>query len=324
MKDRFTDSFIKELHRIIPSRPELVREISRILKIEKEPASRRLSGTVSFSIDEMGILSKELDISLDSLLYKNENYLNIAHQLESPWSKNSINTLIDQISNNLKIINKISNKPYELGSFFNSLPIEIFIHFPNLTKFMLFKWGHFFIGTNEFYNYATWKVPEKFYNVKNQIESWDSNPGKRLYVWDVSLIWIFLKEISYLSELNIISIEDQKIIIDELHSMLTYFEGYIKNIDDTRYQNIETYFYISNVPFGVNGSYLISEAGQIAFSSTHFSQSGLTTDYNGVKLIKDWMLSLIKISTLISNSGHKERHIFFKEQHQLIDYLLKS
>lgn len=323
MKNKLTEEFIRELYRNIPLRAELVREISRVLKIEKEPASRRLNGSVNFSIDEMGILAKELNISLDSLVYKDDEHVNLPIILEFPWSKSSISPLFDTISNNLDVINKISTKPYELTSVFDSFPIEIFIHFPNLTKFMLFKWGHFFVGTDEFYNYSSWEVPEEFYGFKEKIKAWDQYVGRRFYVWDVSLIWIFVKEINYLVEMNVINKENKDLIKDELHSMLTYFEKYIKNLDDVRSKNIETYFYMSNIHIGINGLHIASEAGKAAFSNMHFFRSGLSFDSKSTKAVSDWMSSLIKISTLISGSGYKERHLFFKEQHGLIDYLLK-
>ncbi|MDL2290117.1 hypothetical protein LJB95_01790 [Paludibacteraceae bacterium OttesenSCG-928-F17] len=323
MKDRLTESFINELHRNIPLRPDLVKEISRILNIEREPASRRLSGSVNFSIDEMGKLAKELNISLDSLLHKNDKYLNVPILLESPWSKNSMSSLFDIISQKLDIINKISTEPYELISIFNSLPIETFIHFPNLIKFMLFKWGHFFVGTNEFYDYSSWEVPEEFYGFKKKVETWNNSAGKRHYVWDVSLIWTLVKEINYLSEMDVINKEDREIIKDELHSMLTYSEEYIKNLNDIRSNDIETYFYMSNIPTGISWMHITSEIGQVAVANTHFSRSGFTTDLKSAKTISDWISSLIKLSTLISGSGHKERRLFFKEQHELVDYLLK-
>lgn len=64
------DEFIAALHEKVPKRSELVIRISDLLCIEKESASRRLNGRVSFSIREMGILASELGISIDGLLRK--------------------------------------------------------------------------------------------------------------------------------------------------------------------------------------------------------------------------------------------------------------
>ncbi|NDV47051.1 hypothetical protein D0T49_08330 [Paludibacter sp. 221] len=321
-KNKLTDSFIEGLYKHVPHRPELVREISRILKIEKEPASRRLSGNVNFSIDEMGILAKEFDISIDSLLHANEDHLKTPIILEFPWSKNSIDSLLDSMLDNIIMVNKICVKPYELGSVFNSLPIDIYMHFPNLTKFMLFKWGHFFVDPDEFSNYSSWKVPEKFQEVKKQIEIFNHNSGKRVYIWDVSLIWALVKEIKYLYEIDILNPEDLELIKNDLHSLLTGFETYIKSLNEIRYQNIEAYFYMSNIPIGVTGLYVMSELGQLAFSSTYFSRTGFSTDIQSNKSIQQWMFSLRKISTLMSSSGYKERRVFFKEQHLIVDSFL--
>ena len=76
--------FIKELNNRIPQRSELVSKISDILHIEREPVSRRLSEKVQFSVREMGVIARELEISLDSMLYQNTPYHWIPLILESP------------------------------------------------------------------------------------------------------------------------------------------------------------------------------------------------------------------------------------------------
>ena len=64
------DIFIEELQNRGIKKADLVYLISDILKLEKESAYRRLAGKVNFSVREMGILAKALNISLDSLLYQ--------------------------------------------------------------------------------------------------------------------------------------------------------------------------------------------------------------------------------------------------------------
>lgn len=321
-RERLTERFIEDLNRHIPHRPELVREVSRILKIEKEPASRRISGNVSFSIDEMGILAKEFNLSIDALMYSDENLLKTPIILEYPWSQNSMDSFLDGMIQNLIKINRISNKPYEMGTVFNSLPIDILLHYPNLAKFIFFKWGHFFVESSEFNDFASWNIPEKMLELKNQVELFNQKPGKRLYIWDVSLIWGFVKDMKYLYDMDIVNVDDINTLKEELHSMLTRFERYIKNIDNLGYSEIDTSFYISNVAIGVTGLYVKSEIGQLAFSNTHFSRTGFSIDEKSVDAIKRWMMSLMKISTLITHSGYKERHLFFKDQHQTIDFVL--
>lgn len=68
------DKFIEELHKRNSKRAELINQVSDILKLEKESVYRRMAGKVNFSIREMGILAKILNISLDSLLFQEERY----------------------------------------------------------------------------------------------------------------------------------------------------------------------------------------------------------------------------------------------------------
>ena len=68
------DEFIDELCKKVPKRADLINLVSDILKLEKESIYRRLARKVNFSIREMGILAKELNISIDRLLYKEEDH----------------------------------------------------------------------------------------------------------------------------------------------------------------------------------------------------------------------------------------------------------
>lgn len=78
------DDFIDELYRKIPKRVDLINLLSDILRLEKESIYRRLARKVNFSIREMGILAKELNISIDRLLYKEEEHQWLPVVLEYP------------------------------------------------------------------------------------------------------------------------------------------------------------------------------------------------------------------------------------------------
>ena len=102
------DKFIEELHKRNSKRAELINQVSDILKLEKESVYRRMAGKVNFSIREMGILAKILNISLDSLLYQEEDIQWLPFILETPLKFHSIDTLCDMIDLNFKHIEEIN------------------------------------------------------------------------------------------------------------------------------------------------------------------------------------------------------------------------
>lgn len=59
------DKFVAELNSKFPKKINLVNPVSNLLNLEKEPVYRRIAGKVNFSVQEMGILSAVLNISLN-------------------------------------------------------------------------------------------------------------------------------------------------------------------------------------------------------------------------------------------------------------------
>lgn len=319
----FDEEFIDALRKKIPHRPELVKEVSRILKIEKEPASRRLNGNVSFSVNEMGALARELSISLDTLLHKGDQLRWVPYIFELPWRQTSFDPLITLIEEHIARSKKICSAPRsEFGAVYGSLPLEFFMPYDELMKFFLFKWGVFFVGTDEFNDYASWEVPDRFYPIREKLSNLCINRGKVMYIWDDTMIWALVKELSYLCVMHTIDDESRERIRTELHRVLTDIEAYIKKLNDSAPMEPEVSFYISTVQIGVNSWYHISEKGYSAFFETHFTRTPLSEDPESCLAIREWINSLKTISYMVSGSGHKERRLFFEEQHRIIDSIL--
>lgn len=316
------DEFLTILREKIPNKKQLVDIISDVLRIEKEPASRRLNGKVLFSVQEMGILANELGILLDSLLHKNKRYQWIPFLLESPMSVKSIDELSVLMESNLLHMKSIIEDPSEYGSIFHSLPIELYIHHPYLMKFMFFKWGNYFVGTEEFNNFAQWKVPERLIQLKEITNYLSKKIEDVLYIWDESLIWSLTREINYLYKMQAISNEDKELIKSDLKDLLTQLEKNLKNnlLLTTEKQNVS--FYVSHINVGTTSLYLSSGKKHISFLQSSFSASQTNDSYEHFSNVKSWVNSFKNISALISGSGSLKRRSFFLEQHKIIDMFL--
>ena len=156
------DVFIDELNRRFPKKFDLVNLISDILKIEREAVYRRLSGKVNFSVREIGILAATLNISIDALLHQNKSIKWLPLVLESPLKMNSMEipfNMVETLLSNMKDL--AGSGQAEMGGVYNHLPLLFYLHSPILRKFLFFKWGHYFIQTDEFNKFSEWELPEK-------------------------------------------------------------------------------------------------------------------------------------------------------------------
>ena len=316
--------FVKELNNRIPRKSELISKISDILRIEREPVSRRLSEKVQFSICEMGVIARELEISLDSILYKNTPYHWIPLILESPLGSRSMESLCTLMENTLTMMNGVVHQsPTEYGSIINALPLEYYIEYPFLRKFMFFKWGQYCIGTDDYNDFSSWELPDKIIQLKEVVKPLVNGIHHTMYIWDESLIWTLVGEINYFRRMNVISAEDVKLIKEDLKELLIRLEKHLKGISelDMHPQNLS--FYISNINLGVTCWYMFSEEQKLSSFNSHFIFSANSNSQNGHIRLKEWINSFKNVSVLISGSGELERRLFFAKQHNIIDSFLQ-
>ena len=318
------DEFVEELTRRIPRRVDLINFMADILKIEKESVYRRMSGKVNISIREMGILAEALNISLDSLVYKDEHVQWLPFVLETPMKSHSIDSLCEIMDFNFRQIGEVTRHAQgETGNVYNSIPLEFFIHSPLMTKFMFFKWGHYFVKSEEFNNFSTWEIPERLSAIlPNYNEIY--NFREAFYIWDSSIVWSLAKEIDNFHRMRIITTQEKDEIKHELSSLLLKLE---QTLNGTHTPGIplpsEMSFYVSSMNVGFTSGYFQSGSKHVFMFQTNFSFSMVENSPEAFARIKEWVKSLRSISTLLSQSGRIERRLFFDTQHKIIEDILK-
>lgn len=317
------DRFLTAIHKKANKKHALIDMVSEILCIEKESAYRRLTGRVSFSINEMGLVAKKLDISIDTLINGEINYLSFPFQLEKPLLS-SLDALFQKTDEIFRRMKELTNEPAISGSICSSLPFALFIYSPVLSKLMFFKWGHYFVGGDEFNNYSRWELPQQFSELHQKFK--DAYCFDTIYyVWDDSLIWSLLNEIVYLHKMRIINKEDKNEIKEAFKDMLTRLEQTLNGHYDSMLRiNPEIFdFYVSPKSPGLTSSYYLSETQKhFSIFRTNFTYCLIKNDMESFNKLKNWIDSFRNISTLLSKSGRFERHIFIDTQLKLLDLIL--
>ena len=201
-KPEFADHFIMALYNKIPRRPDLVREVSRILRIEQEPASRRLNGSVKFSVNEMGKLSRELGISLDNLMHSENGRIESQAVLETLWRYESIDSLAELIEGHLDIAEGIYPASAEYGCVLDSISLSMAVHHQNIFKLLLFKWGHLFVDSDEFGDYASWNIPRRFTDIRKRLQYLQEKGKGVICVCDDMFVHSIIREVNHLYSVN--------------------------------------------------------------------------------------------------------------------------
>lgn len=322
MTEDLHDIFISELNKRYPKKVDLVDAITDILRLERESVYRRIAGKVNFSVREMGILAKALHMSLDSFLYKSEELQWLPFILESPLKSHSMETLCNIVEYNMQQVKEIAKgEASETGNIYNSLPLGAFVHSPLMLKFMFFKWGHYFVRSEDFNNFSRWELPERLISIlKGYSEVYSFK--KAFYIWDNSLVWSLAKEIENFYTMSIITEQEKNDIKNELKFILLEIE---RSLNGTCLLNaplpVNTDFYVSSVNVGFSSCYYACKDQSISMFQTNFSFSMVKNSQEKFLQIKEWIESFRGISALLSQSGRIERRLFFQSQYQILDRL---
>jgi hypothetical protein len=317
------EEFLRTLNERYPKKNDLVNIISGLLHVENDVVYRRLSGRVNFSAREMGLIASQLNISLDALMHGTKDTLRLPFVLEYPLRMRSMEELYDIVKESCNMLDNGGTSAV-VGNIFHTLPMEFFQFFPILTKYMFFRWGYHFVGSEEFNNFSTWQPPEKINDLCNRlvdIYAFD----ECYYIWDEALMWNMCREIANFHRMRIISDTEKIEIAIALKSLLSRLERTLNGTYEPKLiANIgETSFYVSSMHLGFNATYLFSAKRSYAIFLTNFSFSMIKDDPDLFDPVRQWIDSFKNVSTQLSGSGRMERRIFFDTQYRVIDYILK-
>ncbi len=317
MTQDLLNRFIVALNYKTGNKRETASQIADILKIEKESAYRRLNGKVQFTVREMGLLAKAMNVSIDHLLYSDSEKLPLLFQV----GMNSVEHLEIMMEDAVSNHEKIKSPDMMLGTVFNTLPVELFSQYPLLERFMFFKWEHMNAPDMQFTDFSSWQLPEKISEMNARLKDNFRSYKKVLYIWDKALIANLMNEIQYYATIQLLTPEDVKLIKDDLHSLLDQFQSYLRSGESRPYgiKDIDFEVYVTHLNVAVVAFYVWSGDTYLSGIKTPFLQSCTHRDYKTGYKIYEWINSLKRVSSLISGSGEKERILFIKGEHEIVD-----
>jgi len=317
----FLDNFINVLYIKIEDKAQLISFISKTLNIERDPASRRLNKKVNFTIEEVGILALKLEISLDNLLrFPNDFFRSPQYQLHSPKTVPTMDIFTSWLGSSLNMIGNVCLEPTEYGNIFTYPSMEFLVHYKNLLKAAYYKWGYYHVDSlSDFKYYSTWEVPEELLNLNRMMIDVFKKVRKAIFIWDASTIWSYVNDINYFISIGSIDYNDAKIIKNELHQMLSDIEDLTSGRNNHLSGPKRLEIYISNTNIGASYFYFKSHKEGYNSFRTDYIHTLYNNDYQTTNRTCEWIHSMKRICTLISESGDRERRIFFENQHKIVD-----
>lgn len=292
------------------------------LSLGKEAAYRRIRGDVSFSFEEISIISQQLNLSVDKVLNisnpdKGDFTLNVS--LEA----NPLESFLNNVNKYVRIFRSMSTCIRSLSvSAHNSLPYSWYFSRELLSRFMLYKWmcqRELFLENTPFSKFV---LPEEVMAAQKAYMDKFKKIRKTTFILEKGIFSSLARDVAFLAQLDLLSPAETWQVKREFLAMLDDMEdiaevGTWKKAPDT-----EVRFYLSEVDFDNTYIYLECDALRMA-SLRIFSLESIFSQNNKVcSMQKDWIESLMQHSTLISQSATMQRIEYFKEQRKWVDSII--
>lgn len=163
------------------------------------------------------------------------------------------------------------------------------------------------------------KIPEKLVDTQREFVSLTQYIHSTDYIWDNMIFHHLVNDIKYFSDIHLISCGDIQRIKEELLVLVDELEELAMRGKTEAGNSVR--IYVSHINFEATYSYLETSSLQLSMIRVYSINSITTQDSEMFNSLKDWIQSLKKFSTMISESGEMQRIQFFNRQREIINTL---
>ena len=315
--DVLNTNLIEVMKNKIPDGVNLANTLMDILYIGKEAVYRRLRGEVPFTLNEASIISKKMGVSLDQIVgisYTNNAMfdLNLLHYSEP------IKTYYTIISHYLELFESLRyDLTSELSTASNMIPQTFYLKYDNLSKFRLFKWMYQNEKVNCVKYFSELNLSDELKQAQKDFVNATQYIQTTNYIWDSMMLVNLVNDIKYFASIHLITDEEVIKLQEELLMLLDDLENIAAKGKFNTGKNVR--IYISNINFEATYSYVETSNMQLSLIRVFSINSITSRDKDMCKSMKEWVQSLRKFSTMISESGEMQRIQFFKQQREIVE-----
>ena len=319
MNIEIQNALLKTIKSKMPSSISFVDELADVLEVSRDSAYRRIRGETLLNIQEIQVLVKHFNLSLDSILNLDQN--KFSFESRAIDLKNfTISKYLSSILDNLSFLSQLEDNKIIYSA--RDIPIFHYFSIPEIGKFKIFCWLKSYLDDPELKN-----LKFDLENLPEIVEK-SSDTGSKLWkkyiklpsieIWTSETIIVTLKQLNYYLDAGLFASPSlAKDLIDKYIRLLLHIQkeaemGRKFVMDSKAYQEGSSYdLYYNEVAQGDNSVLFKMGDKKIAFI-TYSSLNYLSTSNEKFCNTLDYYFqNLIKTSLLLSRTSEKERNKFF-------------
>jgi len=303
----------------VPKNKKLVPFIMDTLNISRESAYRRLRNEIPYTVEEIAILSVELDFSIDEMIgytSKEKAYFQL--------NKSASSDVTDSYRNALKsataAIDEIAKSGYSRAILTgNRLPLAFLLEFDKLSKLNYFKWVIQSPYASMNYSFLDMVVPSDINDVHKEYIRACRKISRVITIFDENIISALVKIIWYYYRRSLISEE-------ELHDLKNEMKGVLDKLEYLAFHGAyergpEIALYISDLYIESNNTFFEYNDRKCLLSWSASIGPIIIHNQSVCEEQEVYIRSVLKHSTLISLSNEISRLDFFDRQRKIVEQL---
>lgn len=307
---------ISAIRNFIQNDKDLIPLLMSLLNLGKQSVYRRLRDEIPFTFEEVTILSSKIGFSVDEIMSKlsrdNEDMDMSTLMLTEPKdlyteSRRRLNQLLE---------NTRKHNNSSLIAATNRLPFIFTATYENISKMEYYKWYLQYSNNTNIVKFEDFKVPSSMISDSKSIFYNCSHINNQTLILDHNLLKPIIKEINYYYKRELISEEELSLLREELMHVVNDLESLAIN---GRFKSgSEINIYLSSL--SISSNCVLLEYEYSACFIVWFNALGPISvfNHNICSVQKDWLLSLKRYSTLITQCNEFSRSVFFNKQRELI------
>lgn len=287
-------------------------EIANVLNISYDASHRRTSMKSKFSLEESLVLAKFYNISLDSFM---ESDNQIIAKKTKPIR--TVTDLLNYFDDALHLLNDFKiNKETEVYYSAKDIPFFYTISDSVLSRFKLFVWMNLLNEKDFMQPFDDFKL-ERYSDKSEDLKSLYENLNVT-EIWNNTTISSILNQVLFYSEIEILSKETAKLILEELKVLIKSIEKKAEN------ENKNFHIYAHDILILNNSILFKNEEKSSLFVPYNMFGYMMTDDQSTCDDALNFFQHQIKNSTSLSFSGQRDRKKFFNSMLERIETLKNS
>jgi len=297
---------------------QVIESISELLGVGKDGVYRRMRGDSHFTPDEIAILARKFNISIDSFIWGDAKAVTFSFN-DFTRHVTTYEDYITEIYMDTHQMSRIPNvKVYYASS---EIPFFYYCLFPELISFKLYNFG-FTIWEMEYAKNLKFSfdlIPNKVLDIANEV-SRDYNTMPSLELWNINILDNTLAQIDYHFSIGSFENPDDALkLCDILHQWVEHMKKMAEHGHKLspklgeKFPGASFELYHNEMVHTNNTIYVETPGLKMVFSTLANPNFIRTVDERMAKYIKDWFDKVLEKSINISTQNSKGREAFFNK-----------